>query len=435
MTVGQSPACVFAVESTAGDVSGEEKREGVPLMGSKKCGRCGTVGHNRRTCGTFPRKADNVPSPRPHPIVPPVKKNQKPVSNLDFLWEQVRPDKVPPHPGTVTDSSANPATAEELETLWILSSSGRTGKREQTVESLSQTRTTWEEEDTATVMSILRVVDDDGAFSVVDAKKFLKNFGAEAKAKIAAHNDTPLVFLIALAKDPAVQARVSVAARRNLPLPILTELGKDKSHTVRNMIAGNATTPVSVLTGMYENVKHLHQRPDTDEIAEMYWLLENPNFPTACVEDVANTAQHYSAWFQALNHPRCPSSVLERAWSRSAHHPNGFNVPIARLSSTVREKMSILRNPNCPEHLIDEGIADPDYRLALWVNENLPEDKADELWTACANTPHMRGSITYEVLLHVASNPNLPQHIYALAYNHPRANAHVQEYLKPRLNI
>ena len=159
------------------------------LKTSKHCGKCGQVGHNRRTCGhspqTFPTRSttktvnvNNSPPLNTHTLT-------EALNAYPHLWEEKPPPETS-HNLTVTKPEADEYTPEDLETLWAL----RNGK-----EGLEEGIDGWSSQDTQQLCELVHMIHTaQPNLSPTLWKKFFTHFSIGPKLRfLVCHKNAPTV--------------------------------------------------------------------------------------------------------------------------------------------------------------------------------------------------------------------------------------------------
>lgn len=384
----------------------------------RRCGRCGQVGHNRQTCGRVSSDKAQRKRVRGKSGAEPARSAKK-VGTLDDVWERIRPA------GKVSADGDVPAegmAADEFDTWWQLAGSGRDGKVEKPVGGWGMNRSkppVWDENDTDKVMSILKVAAKNTNVRPAAAKNFLSRFGAAAKVEMAMRDDLPLVFLVALSKDPSVGVRWRIAEREDTPSEVLAMMARvEKKHAVSIVLAGNPNTPVETLKEMFHRREwYAQQEPsfsgvDTEgSVANS--LLGNPNLPTVCVLEGVRSKKFFT-YRAALCNSRVPSRVLKAEWDKSfIDGPGGIVDGSTWGSRQDSARSEIVRNPNCPERIMwqaaGEEMAEDMTAVCLWSNPRLSRKVAARAWENATGGGRKRPPAG--VIWRMVDNPSVPRRI------------------------
>ena len=398
----------------------------------RRCSRCGKQGHNRRSCGK-PAPAGFVTGGKNRGVskVSPAKSGK--VNSLDVLWDKVR--ERDGGGGSVGEGAGvDGFTLDEFDTWWHLTSSGRDGKAGKGKSSYDRKNPLWTANDTLKIMEILREAAKSPNVRPAAAKKFLSQFGAEAKLSIASRKDLPLVFLVALSKDPSVYVREKIALRKDTPAGVLEMMWMvETKESVAASIASNEKTPAEVLKYMFQR-RDVYRNKNSfsvsySEGAVADALLRNPNLPSDCVA-VGFTSSSFRTFCSALRNPHLPADVLEAEWNASFTTGHKGMSPVKRLEY----RGAIAGNPNCPEKIlwkIAQGEGGHRAAAEMWNNPNISERAAQRAWDR--ETRSGRFCPTPVIISAIAQNENVPYWIIEKAYENKWVPFHLLSMWEERI--
>ena len=379
------------------------------MVAIRKCSRCGKQGHNKQTCGRAPTQ----PSPvLPASAIPPGEGKTQTVPStaartVDEVWKQM-------HPGGETDGKAVDAetfTVDEFDTWWHLTSSGRDGKAGKGKSLYDRKNPLWTDADTEKLFSLLVEAAKSSSVRPVEAKKFLSQFGAEAKLRLAHKEKLPLVFLVALAKDSSLYVRGAIAQRPDTPGEVLAMMMRtEKDPDIAAVAARNPNTFAETLEDMFhKRATYVHRGSwSSSKKTEGYvanTLLQNPNLPADCVMEGYRSRAH-TTFCASLVNGHIPADLLERQWKRS-YTLSG--ITDAGKGGDMREM--IIQNPNCPEHIMLGAIDDPNCQgyvvVNMWLNPSLSDEVVRRAWNS--ETAGGERRPRHDVLERIGKNQNVPQ--------------------------
>ena len=349
------------------------------------CGKCGQVGHNRRTC----RKTAPAPAPPPRPVPPQLKPSQPDLNSLNEAVRALRGDTPEAEPVVET------MTAEDIETWWILAS-GKTGKRriEEGTPGHHHTRTIivdWYNADTDRLLTMLNLAVKQKT-SPKALKKFLNHFGAEAKTHLAYDNQTPETVLLILAKDPSPRVRRTLTAREHLTTNLITILASDKDHLVRARTAKHRETPGPILEKIFqeqdtkEGNPRITNRPEND-IDSI--VAAHPNLPTHQRQKFL-ASERKNLIRCALANPNTTADDIAAVWKKHKNDKHGNIIE------------SILKNPKTTTPILDEYV-----EQKIFTNETNPHTYSTSTSTLYETCQHknMSPETLHRIAHHITNNP------------------------------
>lgn len=397
-------------------------------MGNRQhvCGKCGQVGHNRRTCGKTapaqprrPRLTAPGPNTTPEPADT-LTHTIRTIENDHTLHNKAEKtgdtDTAPPAPqdepaATTAETGTETLTAEDLETWWMLASD-KDGKRRK--ENIPPGKTQprydaskdWTPDDTERLRTIVLLAEQQGT-SPKNLKKFLNRFGVKARVMLAAQPGLPNLTLAVLATDTSSTVRENVAKRIDIPAPILNQLADDPKYDVRVEVARNTTTTTTTdtLDRMFDNLKHLPHpstSPRSSEGELENALVKHPNSsPHIHTRFITSTAPFTVD--AAIQHPDTTAEELEtvtRTWGYDS-------APFA----------SALQHPHMPTHLLEKYCREKKGAYPIFYalkHSNISAETIQEHYLNPSSEKHLpEKRIPYEnmVMFAIASNPRTPDHI------------------------
>lgn len=397
-------------------------------MVRKRCGKCGQVGHNRRTCGK------NVAVPE-SPVLAAARKQTAPsvpaASNIGETFTAYRNTSRQKNvAGERKEPEKETLTAQEVETLWFLTS-GRTGKlvKGQTY-TYKERENLWTKDDNAALSTMLETVMRQGT-AEKELHKFLRTFSAKALDRLAYTATTPPQILGLLVRGNLLgNAATIVMARKDaetLPDDVLKSLRLHRDAEIRRQCL----------------MKYRRRGLSAEEIRQMW---DNPPRQRKDSDDKQCVMTAYAA--ELARQENCPADVLEHMLQRELYtSPRMLHTLYAALGNRnmrpetlaaeyrfMRGKKDlevavdvILSNPRTPRNIVDKVFDAEPYR------EEKPETEQrrtarmlhdNELVAALANPAtsshlieqeyfHPTGTPTgtYRRYMNIARNPNTPLHI------------------------
>lgn len=288
------------------------------------------------------------------------------------MWKKVAP-QVP----ETEQGARDEFTSDEFEAWWNLTGSGRDGKTGKGKSSYDWKNPLWTDSDTDKILDIITTAAKNSDIRPAAAKKFLSQFGADAKSSIAEREDLPLVFVVTLSKDSSAFVRERIAGRKDTPAVVLAMMAETETKEAPALaLAKNLHTPAASLGHMFDNrEKYVTKRNNSYQVRKepvTEYLLENPNLPARCAAEGLQSVS-FPLYCAALKHPSVPSEFLVAQWEKPSIPDYPYRIT-PTLHLTIHK--SVIQNPNCPENILQEAInGNRAYSLsgALWRNTNLPE--------------------------------------------------------------
>lgn len=345
------------------------------------CGLCGQTGHNRRTCGrsALPLPAAGAPAANTASSAP----TTSPNATIGELFTAVTETEFSSHPTAENFNAASdttPPTVEEIQTLWVLTTDGKTGKHVR-----HDVSRWWSAEDTDKLVETLAIADGMGA-TAKTMKKFLDTFSAEVRMRVARRSDIPVTTLVALSKDRCSAVRIKIMSRENLPEPIIRNLIVDKDPFVRTFLCyhnpesdktekHHISLTADILQAMWDNpcppqTKRNSKKQDFDC---KKFILQHEECPVAVLDNVAKTSlspETYSTYETrafaraALSNPNLPGPALDRYYreietqaKKNLSSPNTVKLAQHQLQCLAE----IAGNPNISEGTLQHVFAHPPY--------------------------------------------------------------------------
>ena len=416
------------------------------------CGKCGQVGHNRRTCGkTIP--TPNTPtsqSPPPHP-------QSSPTSTTLDLDEAIRvlrgdttePAAEPvaepvaePEPTPETETALEPAvalepetvtvaepvvetmTAEDIETWWMLTS-GKNGKRQldekRRYGTLHRRATvTWDDEDTDRLITMLNLAITQGATPKA-IRKFLNYFGTEARTRIAQDERTPERVLAVLTKDPSTTVRQTLALRPDLTANLTETLSSDKDYLTRLRIAKRRNVPGDVLEKIFREQEQKKPTPTNLKYRAgynlTYVIAAHPNTPAHLRQEFL-TSDKKDYVRNALNNPNTTADEIVVAWERNKNNSYGY----------VAE--GIMKHPNTPSPVLAEYLEERIFNVTYTGNYY------HTIFADAVRHQHMPPDLIDRVARYITNDPNAFKKfagtIIPIVVHHPHTSDDTLKFLRTR---
>ena len=408
-----------------------------------KCGKCGKVGHNVRTCGksTHPHTpplsgntSRNISS-SPHHVV----KNAQNGKGIDEVVE---------HLGNLTNPASNDDahlyTVEDLETLWEIQS-GRYGVHTDHMgitipaENGENIATQWETGDTLALVELVHTMtaSDEVDISVEQWGKFLYKFSNNARANLVAgflksstyhekpnfpkYTLPPQIFY-ALQNDPHPQVRIHLARSRGIPENVALKLVKDPHADVFVETLRNKDVTGKVL----EKGLHVADRSEESTPSERDW--------TNRVDRKGWKNANHRAHEAISTHPNLTQNIIkiykERNDSQQEdYYPYNLAISNPNLDTThVTEVFTqALKKRDMAQAELDTMKRTPPPR-AVWDPVQARENELDG--EVRRNNAKLRSA---------TSNPNLPAHLFTQFVNPQRYTQkppliHHTQFADPRIS-
>lgn len=318
---------------------------------------------------------------------------------IDAVWEQMRADSKVLTESNFSDS--NDFSMEEYETWWLLSGSGRDGKTVRGVRNRPGSAPVWTEEDTGKLLEVLVHASRDPNIRPSHAKKFLSQFGADAKWQLARQEGLPLVFFTALAKDSSSQVRELVAGLAT-DSSVLSLMRGERKENVARAMARNKNTPPDVLAELFLRFREKTPPVEMRTYHGLRWrenevvidVIENPYAPRSIAVE-GYYSKDSIVFLGALRNPMLPADLLVEAWRESdvaaEKFKNDDSFQSGRYPDELiveRARANIVQNASCPEGVLHRALQSGETRALsrMWGNPNLSAHMVESLWSATEKT-------------------------------------------------
>lgn len=372
-----------------------------------RCSRCKQTGHNARTCGTAPQTlpARRLTSTTSVPGTSTFNEN----SHMGGAYKKLdAATTIRENTPNTRAETPEPPTAEEMETLWALSTAGRKGKRQK-----GGAKPVWDSEDTTQLCAMFTTFIELGAEERT-LKRFFNSFGKLAKVKLIESDTVPPKILEIASKDSRTDVRSAVAYLRykdggfdNIPPPALQNLLTDSSVDIQHLLLINYDGAPNLSA---EQVQTLRDHPpvypgdsetekENQHAGHLGFLLKAENCPTSILENVIDTSPCYEDPWRAvvtiaLSRTTLPSETLTRQYERFSHNTT---------AQATNYLCTIVSNEAVSPKIVAE-IFDKNYETVAERN--------------CITRQEAR-RLRDRLVLAALNNTALPGHIIEEEYRHP----------------